>query len=317
MTSTPPPSLDSAADRTSRRSVLVTGAAGTIGRATVTRLASTGWRVVAFALEGDDIPDAADQTIFGDATKEDDIARALDGVDAVVHLAALPHWASGTPYEVYTTNVVATFNVLAQAAQRGLRRAVIASSIHASGIPGNHAPDLRPYYPIDESLPLAHDDWYSLSKYVDECTAAMVNSRWDLPVIALRFPLVGTLETLLAVAREWNAQPEEGVRLGWSYLDVHDAAEAIRLGLEATADGANVIQLATPHTLMNRPTEALLDEYAPDAERRSAFPGRRAPVDTSRAQRILGFHPEHEIDPRLIDELPTDREPLHETGAVR
>lgn len=280
-----------------RPSVLITGAGGTIGSETVRHLAANGWRVVGFARQGDKVPDVADTVLFGNAAVEGDIAQALDGVDAVVHLAALPHWEAGTPYDVFTTNVVTTFNVLTQSAQRGIQRVVIASSIHASGIPGNHRSELRPYYPIDEELALAHDEWYSLSKYTDERTAAMVYSRWKLPVIAFRFPLVGSRERLLAAAAEWNARPEEGVRVGWAYLDVRDAAEAIRLGLETVTDGAQVMQLAAPQTLMTRSTDSLLDEYAPHAERRSAFPGKLSPVDTTRAQRILGFSPRYLLNP--------------------
>lgn len=284
------------------RTVLVTGADGRIGRATVARLRADGWRVVALAprfrsLTADD----ADLRV-GDATNEADVAAALEGVDALVHLAAVPHWEDGTPYEVYTTNVVSTFNVLVQAAQRGIRRAVIASSIQATGVPGNHHDVLPAYYPIDESLPTVHDEWYSLSKYSDELTARMVASHWGMSIVALRFPWVDDAESLRVVGEEWTRDPAQGVKLGWSYLDVRDAATAVARSLAADIDGAVVVQLAAPQTLVPFDTEELLETYARDVPRQRVFPGRAVPVSTDRARHLLGFVAEHEIEPAPVVE---------------
>ncbi|WP_353112838.1 NAD(P)-dependent oxidoreductase [Microbacterium sp.] len=279
------------------RSVLVTGADGRIGRAAVARLRADGWRVVALAPRFRSLTEADAVLRTGDATDEADVAAALDGVDAVVHLAAVPHWEHGTPYEVYTTNVVSTFNVLVQAAERGIRRAVIASSIQASGVPGNHHDVLPAYYPIDESLPPVHDEWYSLSKYSDELTARMVASRWGMSIIALRFPWVDEADALREVGEEWTKDPAQGVKLGWSYLDVRDAATAVVRSLEAPVEGSLVVQLAAPRTLVPFDTEELLDAHAPGVPRERFFPGRAVPVSTDRAERLLGFVPEHELLP--------------------
>lgn len=279
------------------RSVLVTGADGRIGRATVARLRADGWRVVALAPRFQTLTSDDAELHVGDATNEEDVAAALEGVDAVVHLAAVPHWDHGTPREVYTTNVVSTFTVLVQAARRGIRRAVIASSIQASGVPGNHHDVLPAYYPIDESLPPVHDEWYSLSKYSDELTARMVASHWGMSIVALRFPWTDEAAALRAVAEEWTRDPVQGVKLGWSYLDVRDAAVAVARGLEAEVDGALVVQLAAPDTLVPFETEDLLDRFAPDVPRERVFPGRTVPVSTDRAEHLLGFVAEHRVEP--------------------
>lgn len=284
------------------RSVLVTGADGRIGRATVARLRADGWHVVALAPRFRTLTHEDADLRVGDATNEADVAAALDGVDALVHLAAVPHWEHGTPYEVYTTNVVSTFNVLVQAAERGIRRAVIASSIQASGVPGNHHDVLPAYYPIDESLPTVHDEWYSLSKYSDELTARMVASRWGMSIVALRFPWVDEADALRLVGEEWTRDPAEGVKLGWSYLDVRDAATAVARSLDADIDGAVVVQLAAPNTLVPFDTETLLDTYAPGVPRERVFAGRTVPVSTERAQHLLGFVAEHEIEPAAVSE---------------
>ncbi len=46
-------------------------------------------------------------------------------------------------------------------------------------------------------------------------------------------------------------------------------------------------------TLAPYPTEALLDRYLPDVPRRTRFPGRMSPVDTTRAKELLRFEPDH------------------------
>jgi len=156
--------------------VLVTGADGKIGRAVVDDLLARGIAVTALSL-GWSRPSPADRVITGDATDEADIAGALADVDGVVHMAAIAHRDLAPPYEVFRTNTDATFNVLAQAGERGIRRAVIASSINAFGVPMHRERLLPAYFPIDEDIPYALDDWYSLSKRCDELTAEMAASR--------------------------------------------------------------------------------------------------------------------------------------------
>ncbi len=276
--------------------VLVTGADGRIGRAAVARLKADGWSVVALAPRFRYLTESDAELRLGDATRESDVRDALRGVSAVVHLAAIPHWENGTPYEVYTTNVVSTFAVLVQAAEQGIDRVVVASSIQASGVPGNHHDVLPAYYPIDEELPTVHDEWYSLSKFSDELTARMVASRWGTTVVSLRLPWTDDADALRVVADLWRDDPAQGVKLGWSYLDVRDAATAIARALDAPVEGALVVQLAAPTTLVPFDTELLLDRFAPDVPRHGAFPGRTVPVSIDRARDLLGFVAEHELE---------------------
>lgn len=265
--------------------VLVTGADGKIGRAVVADLTERGVAVTALSREWES-PSRADRVITGDATVEVDVARALEGADAVVHLAALAHRDAGRPYEVYRTNTDATFNVLAQAGGRGVARAVIASSINAFGIPMHRKPLLPAYFPIDEQIPYDLDDWYSLSKRSDELTAEMAASHWDMTVVALRFPYVGTPEQVRQHAGHVHDQQ---VREGWSYIDLSDAAEAIWAGLIAPLTGAHVIGVSAPDTYRPEATADLLAEHAPQVPIRVDIAGRSALIDTTRAAELLGF----------------------------
>jgi nucleoside-diphosphate-sugar epimerase len=274
--------------------VLVTGADGSIGRAAVTGLYAEGYDVTGLSLRYDHIS-TADRPLIGDARSPGDVAAALDGVDAVLHLAAIPHPSLGTPEEVFENNVAATFNVLSQAGQRGIGRVVIASSINAFGVPMNVNPVVPAYYPLDEDVRADISDAYSLSKSVDEQSARMAWRRWGTNVIALRFPLVKSRAELQRFAAKAESDPSIMAREGWAYLDLRDGVAAIIAALESPVTGAHVVGLAADDILIDRPTHELLREYAPTVPVRRPIAGRGSLVDTSRARELLGFTPRYSI----------------------
>ncbi|MGC4938943.1 NAD-dependent epimerase/dehydratase family protein [Kribbella sp. DT2] len=282
------------------RRVLVTGAAGRIGSVTTRHLSELGALVTALTIV-DDPELKADRVVIGDTRSEDDVADALTGVDLVVHLAALAHRDSGTPYDVYTGNVVSTFNVLAQAGALGVRRAVVASSINAYGVPMNHHDVLPAYYPLDEKIPSDVDDWYSLSKQNDENTARMAWRHWGTDIVSLRFPHVNNAEVLRRQSDGFRTNPAAGVREAWSYLDTRDAAYAIELGLTVPLSGQHTLFVAAGTTNAPFATDDLLDAFAPGVPRLRRFPGREVPMDLTAARTVLGFQAQYELD------LPIDR----------
>ncbi|ACQ79169.1 NAD-dependent epimerase/dehydratase [Beutenbergia cavernae DSM 12333] len=278
------------------RHVLVTGADGRIGRSVVDVLAGAGVTTTGLS-PGWEAASRATRIVTGDATSEADVADALEGVDAVVHLAAIAHRDLGRPYDVYRTNTDATFNVLAQAGERGIGRAVIASSINAFGVPMNHHDLLPAYFPIDEDIPEHLDDWYSLSKRSDELTAEMVASHWGMTVVAVRFPHVSTWEALRSHAARVAGAPGGGqeVREGWSYLDLRDAAAFVLAALTAPISGAHVVGASAPDTLLAVDSAELLDAHAPSVPRRRPIVGRESLVDVARARTLLGFEARYSL----------------------
>ncbi|MFC6157469.1 NAD-dependent epimerase/dehydratase family protein [Kribbella jiaozuonensis] len=285
------------------RRVLVTGAAGRIGMVTVEHLNALGAKVT--ALSNVEHPDLkADRVLIGDTRSETDVARALEGAEYVVHLAALAHPSAGTPYDVYSINVVSTFNVLAQAGALGIDRAVIASSINATGVPFNPHEIRQPYFPWDEKAPTDVGDWYSLSKQNDENTARMAWRRWGIDVVSFRFPHVNSPDVLERMAENARVKPAGGLREAWSYLDTRDSAYAVELGLTASLSGAHTFFVAADTTIAPYETEDLLDAFAPDVPRSRRFIGREVPLDLTAIRTVLGFRAKHELDlPTLPLEL--------------
>jgi nucleoside-diphosphate-sugar epimerase len=272
--------------------ILVTGGEGLVGAAVVTHLLGSGHPVTTLSLP-DATPHAGVRVVRGDARDPTAVTAAVEDVMAVAHLAAIPTPRGRPATEVFGNNVLATFSVLWTAAEQGVRRFVIASSVNAIGLLFHPAQPLPARYPIDERTPADIADPYSLSKRTDEATLKAVCRAFDASGVALRMPLMiapHNADRLTAWSREHAA---DGARDGWGWLDVRDAAEAFRLALTAPYAGVHVLQLAAPTTLQDLPTSALIERFAPGVPTTDAFPDHLAPIDTSAARRVLGFEPGH------------------------
>ena len=274
--------------------VLVTGAAGLIGRAVLAALRTEGIEATALVL--DDPGDlAAAAVVVGSAADPAAVRTALAGCDGVIHLAAIPVPHGGTPLQVFGGNVSATFTVLDEAGRAGIGHAVIASSYSATGLPFAREVRHPAYLPIDLDVPPLVEDCYGLSKQVDELTAAMAQRAYGISVTALRLPFVGGFgDRLPGHAANVERDNSIGARDMWSYLESRDAARAALLGLGV--DGLHTVYVAAPRTLSPFPTEALLDRYHPHVERRRPLPGRTVAIDLEPARRLLGFEAHHELD---------------------
>ena len=272
--------------------VLVTGAEGLVGSAVVAHLRAHGHEITTLTLP-DATPHEGVRVVRGDARDPAAVAEAADGAGAVVHLAAFPNPWIAPAAEVFANNAPATFAVLWTAAERGVRRFAIASSVNATGLLMNPHRPLPPRYPIDEAIPADIADPYSLSKQVDELTLRAVCRRFGASGVALRLPLMISSGNADALRARNTERPADGAGDGWGWLDVRDGAEAFRLAVTVDYDGAHVVHVAAPDTFGDTPTEELLARHAPRVPRRAAYPGRTAPIDTRRARDLLGFVPRH------------------------
>ncbi|MCQ8192623.1 NAD-dependent epimerase/dehydratase family protein [Streptomyces rugosispiralis] len=268
----------------------MTGAAGLVGRAVTHLLRGRGVEATALAL--DDPGDlAVGRVITGDAGDPATVRAALEGVEAVIHLAARPSPHHGTPEEVYLGNTRATFVVLEEAGKAGINRVMIASSYSILGIPW--APTrLHPaYYPIDEQIPLQITDAYALSKQADEATARMMARRHGMDIVAIRYPFVSNEARLAERLSETLHDPGVAAADSWAYLDVDDAAETAWHAITEPLTGFHAVFTAAPDILAPYPTQELIATYHPDTPLRRPILGRRTPIDTAAATRLLGFTP--------------------------
>jgi NADH dehydrogenase len=96
------------------RTVLVTGAAGGLGRALIPALQAREWRVRALVHRRPVEP--ADEQVQGDLADASELLRAVDGADAVLHLAARTHARRAADY--FEANVEGTRRLLAAGVPR-------------------------------------------------------------------------------------------------------------------------------------------------------------------------------------------------------
>jgi nucleoside-diphosphate-sugar epimerase len=275
--------------------VLVTGAFGLIGGALLEVLCANEIQVTALSNvePGAGVGSAVCRVFVGDAGHVELVRAALADVDAVVHLAAIPTPLHDPGVDVFAGNTRATFVVLDEAGQAGVRKAVIASSYSILGLPFARGLLHPAYFPIDIDTPPQVEDPYGLSKQVDEATARMVGRRYGMDIVALRFPFVGGGDRISARLRATLADPGIAARESWAYLDVRDAAEAIWLALRADIRGVLPVYLAAPQILAPWPTEELIRRYHPDSEIRRALVGREVPIELAAAAEVLGFQARH------------------------
>ena len=198
--------------------VLVTGASGRIGAAFCASDAAADLDVVAYDLE----PRGPDVAAL-DVRDADACARAVVGVDAVLHLAADPDPFADLLTSVLPLNVAGTYQVLAAAEAAGVPRFVWASSIWAvAGYPDDHL-----VREDDAPRPGSH---YGVGKAACEALCAAHATWSDTSSVSVRIGAFGDRPAPGASPREQR-----------TWLSARDANQLLRLALTAPVEGHEVV----------------------------------------------------------------------------
>ncbi|MBS2965702.1 NAD(P)-dependent oxidoreductase [Actinocrinis puniceicyclus] len=279
--------------------VAVTGGSGKLGRAVVAELLDHGWQVHNLdqaAPPGPALPGSAFTRV--DLTDYGQVVEALTGIDdrhrgldAVVHLAAVPGPGMAGNAATFANNIRCSYNVFAAARLAGIRNVVWASSETVLGLPFETPP---PYIPVDEEYAARPETSYSLAKHLDEQMAAQF-ARWDprLKIVGLRFSNVMEPHDYAAFPgfdadpslRKWNL---------WSYIDARDGAMAVRRALEYPEPGFEVFIIANADTVMATRTSAdLAAEVFPGVPVVRELGEHESLLSIEKARRVLGYEPRH------------------------
>lgn len=273
--------------------IAVTGGSGKLGRSVVRRLAEDGHQVFNLDRDGERGPRyvSVDLRNYGQVV---DVILGLDdrhdGLDAIVHLGAIPAPGLAPDSAIFENNMLSTYNVFQSARRAGIKKVVYASSETVLGLPFDAPP---PYIPVDEEYDARPESTYSLVKHLEEQMAIQL-TRWDpeLSITALRFSNVmdpedyGAFPSFDADAtrRKWNL---------WGYIDARDGAQAVARALEVAPPGFERFIIAAADTVMSRSSAELAAEVFPGVDVIKELQQHETMLSIDKARRLLGFEPEH------------------------
>jgi nucleoside-diphosphate-sugar epimerase len=267
--------------------VVVTGSSGKAGRAVVATLLEHDYDVHAV----DVVPPAGASAPFllADLTEFGQTLECLAGMDAVVHLAAIP--ASGIRPEAATfrTNMLSTYNLFEAARVVDLRRVVWASSETIFGLPFER--EQPAYSPIDEEHPPYPESSYALSKLLAEELGRQLHRWTETPHVALRFSNIMLPDDYERFPSFWDDARLRSWNL-WGYVDARDVAESCRLALEADV-GAEHLIVAARDTVMNRPSRELMAEVFPSVPYEPTAGEHDTLLSIGKARTLLRYEPQH------------------------
>ena len=169
--------MDTARSRLSLGRLLLTGAAGGLGRVLRPKL-----RPRCTLLRVSDVaamePAAGAEEVIQVALEDRAAVHALlRGIDAVVHLGGI-----STEHqfdEILQANIVGSYNLYEAARQHGVKRIVFASSNHVTGF-------YRQDEVIDPAMPVRPDSYYGLSKAFGENLSRFYFDRYGIETVCLR-----------------------------------------------------------------------------------------------------------------------------------
>lgn len=275
--------------------VIVTGGSGKLGRAVVKELAENSWEVINLdqAPPRGESPAPFIHVDFKDYGQTLESMLGIDeqyaGVDAVVHLAAIPRPGLRTNSATFGNNFLSTYNVFSAAVQTGIKNIVWASSESVLGLPFDRMP---PRIPLDESV-ARPETTYSLGKFLEEQMAGVLAGRDpELKMLALRFSHVMDVPDY-APFPSFDATPALRKFNLWSYIDARDAAQAVRKSLEYAGAGFEAFIIANADTVMSRPNAELVAEFYPGVPYVDSAGPNDSLLSIDKARRLLGYEPQH------------------------
>jgi UDP-glucose 4-epimerase len=161
--------------------VLVTGADGFIGQRLVNYHSSM-FTVRAAVRKFKQRPTVKDVIQIGDVSGTSDWSVALEGINTVVHLAAIAHNKSNDKNYINEVNVKGAINLAEQAVASGVKRLIFISSV---SVLGNDT--VTPFNNFSEVCPLTY---IAKCKCTVEHALLKISQKTDMEIVIIRPPLV-------------------------------------------------------------------------------------------------------------------------------
>ncbi len=278
--------------------VLITGAGGNLGRVVVPALVEQGHTPRLMDFRPLETPH---EFVPGDVRTMADVRRAVAGVDAVVHAAALHgiHLRQWQAQDFWAINVSGTFNVFEAVREAGITRFVLCSTMGvygASAKPGDDA-----WGVVTEDSPCRPTDVYGMSKLLCENMGSYYSRSAGITTVALRLGMF-VPETF----------ERYGFRLLFGGVDDRDVAQALLRALtHMPADGFDYFNIMADVPFTAADARALHTEPAAVLERYYSGVGSvirahglnlsdlmwgRTIWPIAKAKRVLDYQPQYNFD---------------------
>jgi UDP-glucose 4-epimerase len=302
--------------KSQQSTVLVTGGLGYIGAYVVEDLLERGWRVRVLdnhyrsepltarrvrELPGVDVRE-------GDVRYAHSVETAVEGVEAVIHLAAVcMNKSIADPTESFDVNLMGTQNVLDAASRAGVRRVVYASSASVYGNPVS-----LPMREQDTPAPITP---YCIAKLAGEHMLDFYARRSGMSWLALRFfnvygpgqPVDAYYTSVVLTFLDRIAKGEAPVIDGrgdqsMDFVHVTDVARAVGQALDSSATGMPLNVGTGAQTsiaeLADLLVRALGSGVRPIYRPREVLVSRRE-ASVERIKEVLGWYPVVDIEEGL------------------
>jgi UDP-glucose 4-epimerase len=278
--------------------VLITGAGGNLGRVVAPALVEQGHTPRLMDFRPLQTPY---EFVQADVRDLDQLRRAVAGVDAIVHAAALHgiHLRQWQPRDFWAINVTGTFNLFEAAREAGIQRIILCSTM---GVYGQSAtPSDDAWGVVTEESPLLPTDVYGMSKRLCEEMAHYYTRSSGITTVPLRLGMF-VPETF----------ERYGFRLLFGGVDDRDVAQAVVRALTYKPDdGFDAFNIMAEAPFTAADARVLHADLARTLERH--YPGVLALVQerelnlpelvwgrtiwsVDKAKRKLGYRPQYDFD---------------------
>lgn len=301
--------------------ILVTGGCGLIGSTTIDQILReySPSRIVildnlvrgSLSNVSSALADKRVKLIRGDIRDPEVVRNAVQGMDAVIHMAALRITAcAADPREAFDAMCAGSFNVIDAARKEGVKKVVAASSASIYGMASSF-PTREDHHPYND------DTWYGASKTMLEGLLRSYRAMFGLQYVALRYfnvygPRMDIHGKYTEVLIRWMERIEAGKppiifgdglqTMDFVYID--DIARANVRALASDVEGEVFNVARGEETSLRDLAMALLKIMGSDLDlefgpERSVNPVPRRLADISKAQRLLGFRAEVTLEEGL------------------
>ena len=268
--------------------ILVTGAAGYLGSHLIRALEGE------HEVTGVDLfPTSRVGDCVADLTEEGAAAGLTEGVEVVVHTAAIHPWKPYTDNQYMDNNIKPVHHVLKAAVEKGVRRVVYTSSIAATGYNVGLAE-----LPLRENAAARPDDLYGATKWFGEVFCQRFARHTGLETVCMRPPAFFPMPEL-----------QRGLWLLGIYANVSDVVGAHVAAVVAEmptryeafwCTGPVPYAVGEAQELRENPA-AVVERHWPGVPEWFAARGMQVPAipiiyDLARAKAILGWEPTYSFD---------------------